>query len=382
MIRVAILTTDNREHHRRYDLPEPYFGPAIVALLQGLAARSNLEIHVVSCTQRPMHAPAKLGDNIWFHLLDVPKMGWLKTFYQGCIRAVRRKVHELQPHLVHGQGTERDCAMSAVFSGFPNVTTIHGNMRSIASITGAGPFSYNWCAARLEQITLPRTGGVLCNSAFTQSQVKTLARRTWLVPNALRSEFFDTPLPHARRAVPILLNIGTISRHKRQLELLKIAEALHRDDHVFELQFMGDAPRDGYTEAFFSQLKLGEQHGFARYVEPKGLSELLRAIDCASALVHISSAESFGLVVAEALARNLKLFATNTGGIPDIAAGVEGAELFELDQGQDLAQAIGLWLRRGCPRPTSAAAEMRNRYHPGVIATRHAQIYGQILEGG
>jgi hypothetical protein len=50
----------------------------------------------------------------------------------GCIRATRRRLRTLQPDLVHGQGTERDCALSAIFSGFPNVVTIHGNMAELA----------------------------------------------------------------------------------------------------------------------------------------------------------------------------------------------------------------------------------------------------------
>src|ERR1017187_662998 len=151
MTLVAILTTDNREHQRTYNEMQPRFGPAIEAILQGLAELPGFEIHVISCTQQLMHAPAKLSEKTWFHLLHVPKIGWLRTGYQGCVRAIRRKVRELKPDIVHGQGTERDCAISAVFSGFPNVVTIHGNMRSIAKTTQAKVFSYDWFAARLEQ---------------------------------------------------------------------------------------------------------------------------------------------------------------------------------------------------------------------------------------
>ena len=107
-MRIAVLTTDNREHQRTYQETQPRFGPAIEAVLQGLAELPELEIHVISCTQRPMHAPEKLSDNTWFHLLHVPKIGWLRTGYQGCIRAIRRKLQEIQPDLVHGQGTERE----------------------------------------------------------------------------------------------------------------------------------------------------------------------------------------------------------------------------------------------------------------------------------
>src|SRR5580692_11230300 len=107
-MKVALLTTDNREDSRNYSAPDPYFGAAPEALLQGFAALPELEVHVISCTQKPMKSPEKLADNIWFHSLYVPKMGWMRTSYQGCIRAVRRKLKVLKPDMVHGQGTERE----------------------------------------------------------------------------------------------------------------------------------------------------------------------------------------------------------------------------------------------------------------------------------
>jgi glycosyltransferase involved in cell wall biosynthesis len=376
-LRIALLTTDNREHHRRYDLPTPYFGPAIEALLQGLGTREDLEVHVVSCTQKPMTAPEKLARNVWFHLLDVPKIGWLRTAYQGCIRAVRAKARELQPDLVHAHGTERDCAISAIFSGFKNIVTIHGNMRSIAKITQAAPFSYDWFAARLERFTLPRCDGVICNSDFTKQAVHSLAPRTWLVPNALRLEFFAHPVTaRSTSSLPIILNVGTVAKHKRQLELLQIAADLQQRGHKFELRFIGPANRrDPYAAEFLRQI---ESVPFAKYLGERNNTELIDALDRANALVHIPSAEAFGLVVGEALARDLKFFGTRIGGIPDIAAGVEGAELFELQDRQSLTTAISEWLAHGSTTPQTASDEMRERYHPNTIARRHSDIYSEL----
>src|SRR5947209_19509187 len=121
---------------RWYEQKEPSFGTAPQALMKGLATLPEIELHVVSCSQHPMESPEKIADNIWFHSLHVPKIGWLRTGYQGCIRAIRKKLEEVQPDLVHGQGTERECALSAVFSGFRNVITIHGNMRAVARAVG------------------------------------------------------------------------------------------------------------------------------------------------------------------------------------------------------------------------------------------------------
>src|ERR1051325_8086066 len=99
---VVQLITDNREPFRQYDQPTPWFGTAPEALLQGMAPRNDVKVHIVSCTQRPMvSSPEKLAENIWFHSLHVPKIGWLRTLYQGCIRAMRQKIRELQPDIVH-----------------------------------------------------------------------------------------------------------------------------------------------------------------------------------------------------------------------------------------------------------------------------------------
>src|SRR5208282_1511785 len=223
-MKIALLTTDNREHERTYSETMPRFGRAPEALLQGFAELGEAEIHVVSCAQQPMQSLEKIADNIRFHSLHVPKIGWLRTLYQGCIRATRRKLREIRPDIVHGQGTERDCALAAVLSGFPNVVTIHGNMAELARLFHARFGGYDWLAARLENFTLRRTAGVFCNSAYTEGLVRPRAKKTWRVPNALRREFFEAVPTGARPC--ILLNVGVVTQRKRQLELLDVAQNL------------------------------------------------------------------------------------------------------------------------------------------------------------
>src|SRR5689334_17765390 len=114
---IAQITTDNREPFRDFQRKDPWFGAAPEALLQGFASMPDAKIHILSCVREPVAAPEKLGENIWFHSLVVPKGGWMRTFYLGCARAVRRKLREIRPDIVHGQGTERECAVAAAYSG-------------------------------------------------------------------------------------------------------------------------------------------------------------------------------------------------------------------------------------------------------------------------
>lgn len=379
-MKVAILTTDSREHYKEYEKREPAFGTAPEALLQGLAQLPEVEVHLVSCLREKVQSPPKLAPNIFVHSLHVPKIGWMRTAYQGCIRAVRKKLKAIQPNIVHGQGTELDCALNAVFSGWPNVVTIHGNIAELARLFKARMGSFYWLSARLENFTLKRTAGVLCNSAYTEQLVKPRTRRTWRVPNPIREQFFAPP---AEPSVPrkcTLVNVGLVSPRKRQVELLGVARALRQQGLEFEFQFIGQAvPKHPYAGDFLEKIRPMEKEGFARYSGMKDTQGLIEVFDGASALVHFPFEEAFGLVAAEGLARNLKFFGARLGGLVEIADGVAGTELFPVDDWQGLTSAIARWIRRGYPRATGAAPIMRDRYHPLVIARRHLEIYREVL---
>src|SRR5215472_8624198 len=170
-MRVAILTTNNREYYKDYGAARPYFGGAPEALFEGFAKFPEVEVHVISCLRETVSAPEKLAPNIYYHAMRVPRFGWMSSGYQGCIRAIRRKLKAIRPDIVHGQGSEKECAISAVLSGFPSVVTIHGNMAELARLFGARVGSFAWLMARLEDFSLKRTAGVFCNSEYTESLV-------------------------------------------------------------------------------------------------------------------------------------------------------------------------------------------------------------------
>jgi glycosyltransferase involved in cell wall biosynthesis len=267
-----------------------------------------------------------------------------------------------------------------VLSGHPNVLTIHGNMAPLARMFKAPIGSYNWLAARLENFTLPRTAGVFCNSQYTQELVQSRSRRTWRVPNAIRSQFFEPPKGPVKPGKPILINVGVISSRKRQTEILNVIHELSRQGLNFEFQFVGDAdPANPYASAFLEKIKPLEKQGVVRFIGTRRVAELISLFDSASAMVHFPSEEAFGLVVAEALSRNLKFFGSRTGGIVDIAKGVDDAELFEPEDWSGLTSAMARWLHCDSPRPSVIALAMRDRYSPSVIAQRHIEIYREVL---
>ena len=379
-MKIAFLVIDLRENDRSYAEVTPRFSGGNASLFEGFASLPEVEVHLISCIQQPVRSPEKLAGNIWYHGLHVPKIGWLRTGYQGCIRAVRRKLRELQPDIVQGDGTERECAISAVFSGFPNVVAIQGNMAELARLNRPRIGSYAWLTARLENFILPRTAGVFCNSSYTEKLVRPRARRTWLMPHPLRQAFLD-PAPDAGPRPCILLNVGAISPRKRQLELLDVAETLHRQGLKFEFRFVGftHPAVAAYTQAFLKRIKPMEKAGYASFWGTPADSELLHYYDSAAAMVHFPTEEAFGMIVLEGLGRDLKFFGAHLGGIVDIAKDMPGVELFTRDDWPGLTAAIARWITQGHPRPIGAAALIRERYQPEALARQHVKIYQELL---
>jgi glycosyltransferase involved in cell wall biosynthesis len=387
-MRIVQLTNDNREIQKKYHLDEPIFGPAPEALLEGFKSLgSAVEVHVVSCLQQmPRRSPTKLADNIFYHPLHVPKIGWLRTGYQGCVRATRRKIREIQPHIVHGQGTERDCAMCAVFSGFPNVLTIHGVMRSIYNVTKQRPLGYYWFAKHLEQIALRATDGLICISPYVQGLLSRDVTRSWLIPNSLRGEFFTSISTHKRLpGIPRFLNVGVVGPRKRQLELVQLLGDL-RSKVAFAVTFVGQANSDDpYARSFLHSLQaLDSKFGGFVHIEAATNPSILELYDTSDAMIHFASEESYGLTFAEALARNLYLFSSDVGAIRQISEGVSNVQIFDPQNFNGLGFSLKQWMTKGghlMPRIRTPNAIIESRNHPRVIAALSLGAYREVLAG-
>ncbi len=384
-MRIALLSSDSRGFFTDYRNSVPEFGTAPAALIQGFALAPELEVHVISCARVNMQSPAKLAPNVFFHSLLVPKIGWMRTGYQGCIRAVRKRLKVIQPDLVHGQGTERDCAISAVLSGFPNVVTIHGNMNAIAALHRSPIGSFGWLSARLEDFTLRRTQGISCISDYVRHLIERYHVPTWIVPNAVQRMFFDFPKAKSTgTGRPLLINVGVISERKRQQEVLGLLESLRAEGLAFDTVFVGRCDtRGAYCRGFKAQFENAKgQYGGFEHIESLDDTSFCELFDRASAMVHFSKEESFGLTFAEAIARGLYLFASDVGAVRDIAQGVTGVEIFDLTAWEQLKSSLRHWLVSGEKRqafPHTPPPEFIGRYHPVAIARRHIEIYEEVL---
>jgi len=90
--------------------PLPRFGISPEALLQGFATIAGnggpcRQLHTTALGRTRKTTTPK----IFITVSWCQDFGWMRTLYQGCFHAVRKKLRDIKPDIVHGQGTERDC---------------------------------------------------------------------------------------------------------------------------------------------------------------------------------------------------------------------------------------------------------------------------------
>jgi glycosyltransferase involved in cell wall biosynthesis len=379
MLRLALLTTDNREDRKDYSSEVPWFGTAPQALLDGFShIPEQIEVHVVSCTRRHLKTPLQLARNIVFHSVYVPPWAWLKVAYLGNILSVRRCLSGIHPDLVHGQGTERDCAWTSVFSGYPNLLTIHGNMRRLASISNAPFWSFTGLSALLEAIAIRLSGGVICLSSHSHQLVESSAKRTWLVPNAVDASFFSIQRSPSATP-PLILVVADLLPNKNILQFLQSLTEL-RSSHPFKVRLIGKAEQDSpYVRSIQS---FAAQHSWCE-IEPFADRQRIRAEMASATLLALPSLEeNLPMVILEAMAAGLPVAASRVGGIPDLITDKLTGMLFDPLCADSIRAAIRHLLDHPANREEMAAtARMKTRssHHPENIANAHLDIYRRML---
>jgi glycosyltransferase involved in cell wall biosynthesis len=371
-----MILADERDVLMRYDLPDPYFGSAPAALLEGLQERGDVEVHILSCVRKRVRAPKKIAENIYYHAVQVSRWGFLRMLYLPCIIKIRRKLRIIRPDVVHGQGTERYQGLAAAYSGFPSTITIHGNMRQIATALGAQPFSFHWLTARLEPLAIRRTGGIICLSRHTFQQVDRLARKTWVLPNAVQTAFYK--IQRAPAPTPTILCVANIAPYKNQNLLMLSLDPIAVSSGL-RLVFLGRVAKgDPYGQTFMSMVKERPWCVHAGFQADTALREYFRT---AHLLVLPTNEDNCPMVVLEAMAAGLPVAASRVGGVPDLITNRTNGVLFTPNDPLELRNAVTGLLsdQRFASKLAKQARELAfTKYYPSRIADLHLKIYHEI----
>jgi glycosyltransferase involved in cell wall biosynthesis len=190
-----------------------------------------------------------------------------------------------------------------------------------------------------EERVLPQLDGVVYVSEFsratTEERIPALrAVPSMVVPNCV-------PPSHAAsgaRPGPVvgdLVTVGCLEPRKNQGYLLEVLRAAADRGRRFSLSIIGDGPDRRWLEHRAAHLGLADQVRFQGYrADPRPLMAGHR-LYC-----HTATVESFGIVLAEAMAEGLPVLAGAVGGVPEVVRAGQEGQFWPLDDAAGAAETL------------------------------------------
>jgi glycosyltransferase involved in cell wall biosynthesis len=227
-------------------------------------------------------------------------------------------------------------------------------------------------AGASERIAVSEPFRLLMQSIFPESGA-------WIaVPNIVDRAFLSGPLSKGspEPGSTQFCNIGLMTAKKGQDVLIAAFARAFKDDDSVRLVIAGDGPLRPALEAQAQSLGMAERIRFAGKLGRDEVRDLLATSD---AFVLSSLVETFGVVVAEALAMGLPVVATRSGGPESIVGPEDGLLVPTADKGA-LADAMSIMVETRSDYSADLIRERCiDRFSGPAVAEALSGIYDRAL---
>jgi glycosyltransferase involved in cell wall biosynthesis len=353
--------------------PPGHYATWLPQLSESWARQTEVDLHWIVLSRRVHHPEPTRFHGQTFHCLHVPgKLRALRLYRADC-RAIRRRLDELAPDLVHAWGNEDCYGLAGVLSGRKLLLSVQGLLTYYCAHAPMHPFVH--LQAMYERFVLRRARHITGESPWAVGQIRQLA------PQAEMSqvEYGVDPLFYARpwqpeAAQPIALFAGSIDPRKGIQDAVQ-AFADPRLAHA-ELWVLGQS-----GSRWARRLRASAPPN-VRWLGRKSLSETADLMARAWCFVIPTRGDTGPTAVKEARVMGLPVISTPHGGQRDYIA--EGQNGFLLAPGDitGLAAKLAVLLgdistarRFGAHRHE----EQRRYFRPENTAANFLDLYRQLI---
>lgn len=353
------------------------------SLVEGLKARDDLELHVVSLSDVRKETEYEDG-GVWIHHVPGQRRFSLPTFRFLSVLRGRRAIRRIDPDLIHCQESGHE---SYVASGlpYPTLVSIHAVFKN-EGVHYPGLrakfryWQFQFLAERAEAgIDLYAPSSLYVCEELAHLGPKLLD----VVENPIEQRYFEVPdMPVPGR----ILFAGTIYPRKGVEVLVEAARILRDRGERFAVHIAGMIADKEYHAGLIDQARTaGLLDGEVVFRGFLTEDELTREYSEASIVCLPSFAETSPMTVQQAMCAGKPVVATTVGGIPHlIADGVHGRLVGPGDP-TALADALADVLAdddRRREMGVRTRADAQARFGTGAVAARFVEIYHQLLKGG
>jgi len=274
---------------------------------------------------------------------------WWYRYWHACFlqMALKRRLKSGSECVVYAQcPLSAQAALKARVSRNQTVVMVtHFNISQADEWVGKGLISkggqFYRAIQTFEAEILPQLDGLVFVSDFMRRELAGRIPATIKVPYRIVPNFLPDPGMKAQPTEPEtdLICIGTLEPRKNQRFALEIVAASLRLGRPLSLTVVGDGPDRIMLEDLSQTLGIRQQVFFAGLIN-NAASFMPQHRAC----LHTALMESFGIVLIEALARGLPVFAPAVGGIPEVFENNVEGRLIHLDEPENSARMIIEWL--------------------------------------
>lgn len=350
--------------------------PWISNLALGLSKIKENDVHVIMLIPGIFKDRELMLDEVHYHLLKTtPKVNQVFSLFKSNRNKVHKYINRINPDIVHGQSRGRD-SYFAVTSGYPCVITNHGQVEEHFKALNKNNLQYR-IAKRLENRVNENMKWCISVSPNCTDNCKKYVCESniYQIDNAINYLFFKEYNLEYRNKI---IYVGNITKLKRVFDLVKAIEIV-RDA---ELNIISNVIDYDYFYEIKSYIENNNLLKRVTLLKKLSQDELALKIAECTALCLPSGYESFGMVLAEAMAVGIPVLASKVGGIPYVVNNEETGFLFEPGNIKELAGKIEYIIKNkneAIKMGKSANEEARKRWHPDIVAEKTNEVYKKVL---
>lgn len=374
MIRVVLVTRFPRE----VEQPQGGIESVSVALAQALAARPELDVHVLAFDQTCDGVRKMAG--IMEHRLLRSKCPQIVDVFIGPGQSrLRRYLRVLAPDVIHAHET-----WGLGLGGFeiPTILTVHGFDHENLRVNGA---KATWLRAPIwKWMTcwgLQKQRQVVSITPYVRQTIQTWTHaKIYDIENPIDRRFF---LTRSRSEAARVLCVGWIDARKNTLGSIQAFARATRGMVGCRLVIAGEAKEPRYLTrvlACISELGLEDRVELLGHLNRE---RLLVELSRASVFLLPSLQENAPMAIAEAMAAGVPVIASNRCGIPYMIRDRVTGILVDPENMTQVGNELRWILRHDFARAEmgrAARVEAKRRFHPDRIAEQTVAMYRAVLQ--
>jgi glycosyltransferase involved in cell wall biosynthesis len=358
----------------------------IVTLARALAARDDVELHLITQSHLVPRDQVVTAQGIVFHVLKwgVPftSRGFpsflpvdVLTAFAADRWRIRREIRRIQPDLVHGHGTESTHALAAIGSELPCLISIQG---IITEYFKTNPTFRFRLVRHYECRAVRRANYFTCRTDFDTQFVRSVNPQALIfhIHEAMHPVYFQNHWQP--REEDTIVYVGSLEDRKGLPTLLEAMRRIVQQRPAATLTVIGGGPVALYQKRC-AELDISRSVTFAGFQSPAAIARFHTA---SQVFVLPSENENSPNALAEAMISGMPVIATRVGGIPSLLEHGQSGLLIEPRSPEQLAEAVihllespELRQRLGARAQTVA----RDRHQPEKVAAETLQAYRRIL---